>query len=477
MCVSWGGTALTEVTAPKPWLHFVGRDSCRLAPVIGEALTAAGLESRPLGQNEAGPGVLLFDDPSNELCDLVRQVSQDGRNRVVAIAVGSIPVDTSAFWCVLAAGASDVFGWEHSRQPAAEVAARFRRWDAVDQLVCSPLVADSLVGQSAVWRSVLRQIVEVARFTDVSMLVTGESGTGKELVARLVHTLDSRPGKRDLVVLDCTTVVPSLSGSEFFGHERGSFTGAISARDGAFAMADGGTLFLDEVGELSLGLQAELLRVVQEGSYKRVGSNTWRKTSFRLICATNRDLVQEERRGTFRRDFYHRIAAWRCHLPSLRERAEDILLLTRHFLRQFLGGEPPELDPPVRELLVGREYPGNVRDLRQLVARIAQRHVGAGPITVGDVPADERPLSGAADTGAWSGSAFETCIYRALVNGANLKEISSIARETAIRIALRNENGNLQRASRVLGVTDRALQLRKAAQRADPPPGDGGVSR
>jgi transcriptional regulator with GAF, ATPase, and Fis domain len=137
------------------------------------------------------------------------------------------------------------------------------------------------------------------------VLITGESGTGKELIARLIHALDSRVDKGDFVILDCTTVVPTLSGSEFFGHEKGAFTGAIAQRDGAFAMADGGTLFLDEIGELPLVLQAELLRVIEEGMYKRVGSNTWRKTSFRLLCATNRDLLQEESRGNFRKDLYY----------------------------------------------------------------------------------------------------------------------------------------------------------------------------
>src|SRR4029450_9990071 len=125
-------------------------------------------------------------------------------------------------------------------------------------------------------------------------------------------------------------VVLSLSGSEFFGHEKGAFTGAVAAREGAFAMADGGTLFLDEVGELPPPLQAELLRVIQEGMYKRVGSNVWRRTNFRLLCATNRSLLDPSTEGLFRRDLYHRIAAWTCHLPSLRERADDIPILARH---------------------------------------------------------------------------------------------------------------------------------------------------
>ena len=244
-------------------------------------------------------------------------------------------------------------------------------------------------------------------------LITGETGTGKELAARLIHTLEDRPEKRDLVLLDCTTIARELSGSEFFGHERGAFTGALAGREGAFALADGGTLFLDEVGELPLALQAELLRLVQEHTYKRVGSNVWQRTNFRLVCATNRELLREETLGQFRRDLYYRIAGWTCRLPPLRERTGDILLLAEHFMRQLRpDGEAPELDDSVREYLLSRAYSGNVRDLRHLVARIISRHVGPGPITVGDIPEEDRPP---ADSGPidWSDKSFEYSIGRA----------------------------------------------------------------
>ena len=280
----------------------------------------------------------------------------------------------------------------------------------------SPAIRDELVGECPAWRSVVRQVVEMARFTDAPVLFSGESGTGKELVARAVHELDPRSDKGALVVLDCTTIVPSLSGSEFFGHERGAFTGADSPRDGAFALADGGTLFLDEVGELPLTLQAELLRVVQEGTYKRVGSNQWRETRFRLVCATNRDLLAEAAAERFRRDFYFRIAGWLIALPPLRERRGDILPLTRHFLRRLQPDpEPPELDAPVRDFLLGREYPGNVRDLRHLVTRMRHRHVGPGPITLGDIPDDEREAP--ARDRDWRDDGFERSVRTALERG------------------------------------------------------------
>jgi transcriptional regulator with GAF, ATPase, and Fis domain len=310
--------------------------------------------------------------------------------------------------------------------------------------------------------------VEVARYSQNSVLIVGESGTGKELIARLIHTLDPRPNKGAFVVLDCTTVSPELSGSEFFGHERGAFTSAIAAREGAFSLADGGTLFLDEVGELPLPLQAELLRVVQERTYKRVGSNTWKQANFRLICATNRNLLDEEARGTFRRDFYFRIAHWTCRLPSLQERREDILPLVSHFLKQVHPSGPiPELDPAVRDYLLSREYPGNVRELRHLIARLAVRHVGQCPITAGDIPEDERQGVIEFMQQVWRDDAFKCAIRRALALGLGLKEISGQTAELAIQTALEDEAGNLQRAARRLGVTDRALQMRRAASRPE----------
>jgi transcriptional regulator with GAF, ATPase, and Fis domain len=267
------------------------------------------------------------------------------------------------------------------------------------------------------------------------------------------------------VVVDCTTVVPELAGSEFFGHERGAFTGAQNAREGAFALADGGTLFLDEVGELPLPLQAQLLRVIQERTFKRVGANLWSRTDFRLVCATNRDLAADVEAGRFRRDLYHRIAAHCCRLPSLSERTEDILPLALHFLRETLPADvTASFGPAAQELLLTRKYPGNVRELRQLVLRIAKRHVGPGPITVGDLPLDELGRSEA--LGSWPNAALDEAVGQALAAGVGLREIGVEATEAAIRLALRDACGNVQRAAQRLKVTDRALQIRRARRHA-----------
>jgi transcriptional regulator with GAF, ATPase, and Fis domain len=448
--------------AMKIWHCFPGR---RPRADILEALTQARLPHRACESPPSkGPGIIFFDEITNQLSDLLRAASCRGTERVLAIGLSQSGMKPAGIWSLLNAGASDVFAWDHSPEPAREVAARFERWHEIDEIVRSPLVKTNLAGQSAPWFRSLRQLVEVASFTDSSVLITGESGTGKELFAQLVHTLDPRVNKGNLVVCDCTTIVPELSGSEFFGHERGAFTGAVAERKGAFALADGGTLFLDEVGELPLNLQAELLRVIQERTYKRVGGNSWQKTNFRLVCATNRNLIEEQSRDRFRRDLYYRIASWTCHLPPLSERHEDILVLAEHFIERLRPDDPPGLDESVRQYLLARKYPGNVRDLKQLVTRMVQHHVGPGAITAGDIPENERPC-GDEEFEAWSETALESAVRGALASGVGLKEIERTAGALAERIVIEEEQGNLQHAAARLGVTDRALQIRRAARR------------
>lgn len=442
----------------------------RFRRVLGEAgvVACSDCESEP-----RPPVVVYFTDAPPQLLAAVQALSGGGTERVLTVAgPGAAPVPDLA-WELLHGGASDVITWDSCSDPIQAIITRLERWRQVDDLIASDAVQSNLVGTGPCWIRLLRQIVEVARFTRASILLTGESGTGKELVARLVHELDSRPDKGELIVLDCATVIPNLSGSEFFGHEKGAFTGAIGPRDGAFALANGGTLFLDEVGELTPQLQAELLRVIQEGMYKRVGSNLWRTTDFRLVSATNRDLTEEQAAGRFRLDLYYRIAAWQFRLPPLRHRREDIEPLALSFLSQSRPDRTaPEFEAAVRTFLQSRDYPGNIRDLRQLVTRIGQCHVGPGPITVGDVPDDERPGPGTckdtwqdANASPWHGGEFENSIRTALAQGVDLKEITRVAADTAVSVALAQSDGSLARAAKSLGVTARALQLRRATSR------------
>lgn len=440
----------------KVSIRLLGRQTAVLSRIIA-ALKQVDIEgSEELGG--AGPGIVLFDCVTDEVSDVISELSRDGFERVLAVAVQRNPLGCDAAWRFLQSGAADVVTWDGDTKAEALITARIDRWFAVDGLLYASQVQDLLAGSSRTWLKVLRQVVEVARFTDASVLITGPSGSGKELIARLIHDLDPRSNKGDLVVLDSATVVPQLSGSEFFGHERGAFTGADQARDGSFARAEGGTLFLDEVGELPLPLQAELLRVVQERTYKRVGSNTWRKANFRLVCATNRDLEHEQQRGTFREDFYHRLASFRCQLPALKERRADILPLVKHFLKQhFAPDEPPELDAPIRDFLLTRRFPGNIRELKQLVIQIAQRHLDAGPITIGCLPESEI-ASAAALSNAWPDEHFETSIRDALSRGKGLDAIRNAATEKAYSIVLTDEDGDTAQASRRLKISQRAVQ-------------------
>jgi transcriptional regulator with GAF, ATPase, and Fis domain len=451
------------------WITVIGAPDPVVRSVVG-ALEALEVRLRPRDGVTDRPrhGVVAFAAHTPAVANHIRECTNGRAQRVLALSTARQPGDDS--WELLRAGACDVVHWGDPERSARHVAERLRRWHTIDELLDCRQVREFLVGDSPPWRAVLRDAVEVARFTDAAVLITGESGTGKERVAQLIHQLDPRPTKKKLVVLDCSTIVPSLSGSEFFGHEKGAFTGAATAREGAFELADGGTLFLDEIGELPVGLQAELLRVIQEGTFKRVGSNTWRQSRFRLICATNRDLESERAKGTFRTDFYFRIAGCRLHLPRLQDRAADIIPLFRHFFRQAYPDHPaPELEDAVRNLLVHRTYPGNVRDLRSLVLRIVHRHVGDGFVTVGDVPDHEWP--GPPHTAAaWPDHRFAESIRAALAQGATLGDITAAAADTAIGLTVAGEGNDPSRAARRLGVPDRTVQRWQEARQGDRPP-------
>jgi transcriptional regulator with GAF, ATPase, and Fis domain len=430
------------------------------AEAIRAALSEAGMQAvKPPAWPAPGDGVVVYADASEQLVKSLRDLCRWSNGRVVAVGIGSV---RQAVWELLEAGAADVLSWQ-GRETAEEIRARFQRWARVAREVDSPLVSENMVGQSAAWQRALRQLVESALFCQDPVLLSGESGTGKELAARLLHALDSRRCRRELVVVDCTTLNKELAGSELFGHERGAYTGAVAARAGAFELADEGTLFLDEAGELSLPLQAQLLRVIQEKTYKRVGGNQWRKANFRLVAATNRDLRAMVEAGRFRSDLYYRLASIPVTLPPLRERTEDIIPLARHFARLLRApGDPtPVLDPALEAYLQTREYPGNVRDLRQLVARIMHRHGGAAVLSPGMLPEGERPLASAGGT-AWPDEPFTQSVRRAIANGFGLQAVAREAKEAALGAALDLEAGSVRRAAERLGVTERALQLRRA---------------
>jgi len=450
----------------RVWYRIFDNSGPEFLNTIHEAFQSVGIELCSPPEYPTGPGLAIFRECDHDLQDFLQSATRDRLLRIIAISLPRA-VAHSAIWQLLRVGASDVLSWDNPEVTSNAVAARLARWKTIDDLIDSSVVQDMLVIESPAALSVMRELVEAAYFTNATILLMGESGTGKEVAARLIHSLDQRSNKGDLVTLDCTTVVPELSGSEFFGHERGAFTGAITARDGAFALANRGTLFLDEVGDLPLGLQGQLLRAIQEHSYKRVGGNTWSRTEFRLICATNRDLKHDVARGAFRSDLYYRIAGNVFTMPPLRNRPNDILPLARRFVRSLIPGpKSPDIDETVKEYLMLREYPGNVRDLKQLVISIMSHYVGFGPITAGCLPQSELPETATEhQNNDWCNQEFEHCIRHAILQGVRLKDIGRIAENIAVRIAVREERGSLKRAAARLRVTDRALQLRQAAGR------------
>ena len=228
---------------------------------------------------------------------------------------------------------------------------------------------EQIIGDSRAWR--LAEQAERVASTDSTVLVLGETGTGKELIARAIHNLSSRCG-RTFIKLNCAAIPFDLLESELFGHERGAFTGAIAQKIGRFELADKGTLFLDEIGDIPLGLQPKLLRVLQEQEFERLGSGRTHKVDVRLIAATHRDLAKMIKRNEFRSDLYYRLNVFPVRLPPLRERREDIVLLIRHFveicccrMRKTIEHIPPE----TLSAFVSYSWPGNIRELQNMVER------------------------------------------------------------------------------------------------------------
>ncbi len=229
---------------------------------------------------------------------------------------------------------------------------------------------DRIVGRSPSLKEALSLAAKVAP-TETTVLITGESGTGKELVARAIHTASPR-ADGPFVSLNCAALPETLLESELFGHEKGAFTGADRQRPGRFELAVGGTLFLDEVGELSQPVQAKLLRVLQDGEFVRVGGTTTLHADVRIIAATNRDLERAVEAGQFREDLYYRLNVFRIHLPALRERVDDVLLLAEHFVRELgpqMGKPDVGLSRDARDALLAHPWPGNIRELQNAIER------------------------------------------------------------------------------------------------------------
>ena len=329
------------------------------------------------------------------------------------------------------------------------------------------LKTEGIVGQSTTLRDVFRMLHKVAP-TDSTVLVTGESGTGKELVVRALH-VNSLRHEKPFVPINCGAIPKDLLESELFGHEKGAFTHAIRTRPGRFEMAEGGTIFLDEIGEMDLTLQVKILRVLQEKEIERVGGNGVKKVDVRIVAATNRDLEQEVSAGRFREDLYYRLNVIPMHLPPLRERGgEDILLLAGHFLKLFCSkkGRPPlTLAPDTQKALCAYPWPGNVRELENFMERLSILCDGAKvepadlPKKILDAVGDlvvlpPPPAPAVAASGASAGVAgFRWPELADLKeHGMDLKEFLDTVEEKLLSEALALAEGVKNQAAEILGI-------------------------
>ncbi|WP_447962807.1 sigma-54 interaction domain-containing protein [Nitrospira sp. Ecomares 2.1] len=313
-----------------------------------------------------------------------------------------------------------------------------------------------ILGNSPALVRVLRDIQQVAD-TEATVLISGETGTGKEVMARAIHA-NSRRRNHPFIKVNCAAIPATLIESEFFGHEQGAFTGATKKREGRFSLADGGTIFLDEIGELPLDLQGKLLRVLQEGEFDPVGSSHTKKVNVRVLAATNRDLQKEVQDGKFREDLYYRLNVFPIHLPPLRERGEDVVLLAKTFVQNFtqrMGRTVAPLSPDALRRLTAYHWPGNVRELQNVIERAVITAQNSQLNLDRALPDVEAKLSSSPETLTQEPS---TCIR-------TLQELQSFERQN-ILLALEQSGWKVsgeQGAAKLLGMNASTLASRMKA--------------
>jgi two-component system response regulator AtoC len=433
---------------------YVVDDDASVREAVGSLIRSAGLPVRTFGSAQEFlatpraelPSCLVLDLhlPGLSGLDLQQELARADVQIPIIFLTGHGDIPTSVR--AIKAGALEFltkpFADEDLLNAIRDGIAQDRRSRAVP-------MQEGVVGSSRPWRQALAYATKVAA-TEATVLLTGESGTGKEIVARLIHD-SSRRGGGPFVALNCAALPEALLESELFGHEKGAFTGAVTARPGRIEQAAGGTLFLDEVGEMSPAVQAKFLRVLQEREFQRLGATRVQKANVRVIAATNRDLRAALASGVFREDLYYRLQVFAIRLPPLRERPEDIPELLDHFLTELgpavLGRPAAGISQEARERLLAHSWPGNVRELRNAVERALILSDG-GVIHPEHVPA---PLD------APSVITPAAAVDRAFPSqGVDLEDTE----RGLVEQALRHAGQNKSKAARLLGLTRTKLYTR-----------------
>jgi two-component system response regulator AtoC len=429
----------------------------RLCMTIGNSLGFACAEAESAEAASArldaeAPDLVLTDLklPSQSGVELLRQIKALLPRTEVAIMTGHGSIESAVDAMKL--GAYDYiekpFRVEKMRLLLQRMAEKIRlvtENEFLRERVSTEENLDGIIGTSANIQDVLRMISRL-KDTRTPVLISGESGTGKELAARAIHFRGSM-AQTPFVAVDCGSLVPTLMESELFGYEKGAFTGASKSKAGLFQAANGGTIFLDEIGELPLEMQAKLLRVLQEKEVRPVGSNEKVNVDVRVIAATNRDLEAAYRNGTFRKDLYFRLNVVTVHLPALRDRRSDIPMLVHHFLDRYARGENLHVTPAAMKSLLQYDWPGNIRELENCVARavtLGDRRI----IDVSDLP----PAIRTDQASSLAVSATDTA-------SLSTTALAEMERMTILRV-FEQANGDKALAGRMLGIS-RATLYRK----------------
>jgi len=436
--------------------------------------------------------------------ELLRQLPEAPQLALIDLGLPPTPHSPEQGFLLIAdllAHAPDIRIFVLSGQNDAANARHARTLGAVEFIAkpCDPVMLKNILGRALELRSHDPQGIEnlvgtspllvklqsqIAQFADspFPVLIEGESGSGKELVARNLH-LSSRRASKPYFALNCAAIAPTLVEPTLFGYAKGAFTGASSNKSGYFEDAGEGTLFLDEIGELPLELQAKLLRVLENGEYQRVGETQARQSRARVLAATNRDLRHEAREGAFRADLYHRLSVFTLSVPALRDMGADRLLLLDHFRRQYArlaGTQPFELGEEATARWLEYPFPGNVRELRNIVIRLTTKHAGQR-LSVADVEQefDLESQPGAQDAAGIDGDDRVGQALRHLERerNVNLDEMLKSWEQAYIEAALRLTRGNVSQAARLLGVNRTTLYSRMTSSGGAAPTGAGGQPR